>query len=639
MFDLFRRRDKAVRILLGALLLMVALSMLMYLVPGSGGASSNTRDEQVIAEIGSDIITLRDVQRQLQAMTRNRQLPPEMLAMYAPQMVEQMINDHAVAYEAAQLGYTVSDAELANTIQSIGNGQFSDHAAYERFVAEQGMTIPQFEENLRKIALQLRLQNVILQGVIVTGGEITHEFTQRNEKVKLEYIAFSPTELKSKVSSTPAELQDYFNKHRAMYMLSERRDLDMLVVDESKVAESIQLPDAQLLQAYNANLDGYRIPERVKVRHILLMTNGKTPAETAKIKTQSEDLLKQLKAGADFAELARRFSEDKVSAAKNGDLGWVTRGQTVKNFEDAAFSLKTGVLSNLITTEYGFHILQVQEKEDARLRPFAEVKNDIATQLKKQAVVDRMTAIGDAIHADLSKAPYSAAAAAQKYNVRLVHVDKTPPGDPLPEVGADKPSVAALSALKSGEVSAVLPIGSSKLIVAVSTALIPPHQAEFNDVAAKVRDQFVQEKAAQLATEASAKAAVLLKSNGGDLNAAAKAVGLSVKTTDSFSRRGAAEGIGSAMYLADVFEKPVGSIVGPVSVPGQTILAKVIEKVPADMSKLPTEREAIMTQLKSKKSQERNQLFQDSIVTKLTRDGKIKIHKDVMQRLSASYAG
>src|SRR5260370_10515508 len=219
MFDLFRSRDKAVRILLGALLLLVAVSMLIYLVPGSG-SSSGTQDDQVIAEIGGkSTLTIRDVQRQIKDVTRNKQVPNQMLQAYVPQMIEGMLYDRAVAYQAERMGFQVSDAELANTLQSISNGQFSDPAIYQRFVAEQGQTIPEFEENVRQNALHLRLQNVILEGVVVTPEEIKQEFMQRNDKINFFFNDTATTEMKSKVNPSSAELQEYFAKHHAGYVL------------------------------------------------------------------------------------------------------------------------------------------------------------------------------------------------------------------------------------------------------------------------------------------------------------------------------------------------------------------------------------------------------------------------------------
>src|SRR6185437_6192093 len=240
-------------------------------------------------------------------------------------------------------------AELATAIQSIGGGQFSDPAAYQRFVEQAGYTIPQFENNMRQQMLLTRLRDIVLAGVVVTPAEAQAEYKKRDEKAKLEYIAFSPIEMKTKVESTPAELQAYFNNHRGLYTVPESRNADLIVIEKAK----------------------------------------------------AEGILKQLKGGADFATLAKKYSEDTGSGAKGGELGWISRGQTVKNFEDAAFSLKPHVLSNLITTEYGFHIIEVEAKQDAHTQSFDEVKDAIATEMKKSKVYDKMQNIADQAHAAL----------------------------------------------------------------------------------------------------------------------------------------------------------------------------------------------------------------------------------------------
>lgn len=639
MFDFFRSQAKAVRYLLGALMLIVALSMLTYLIPGGlGSGGSGDTNDQTVAQIGSDyVVTTQDVQTQVQSLMQQKQVPEDMLSVYLPTLVEQMVTERAVAYQAQRMGLRVSDAELATAIQSIGGGQFSDPAVYQRFVEQAGYTIPQFENNMRQQMLLTRLRDIVLAGVVATPAEVEAEYKKRNEKAKLEYIAFSPIEMKTKVESTPAELQAYFNDHRGLYTVPESRNADLIVIDETKVDASIQLPEAQLRQYYSAHLDSYRVAERVQVRHILIKTTGKTPAEVATLKAKAEDILKQLKGGADFATLAKKYSEDTGSGAKGGELGWISRGQTVKNFEDAAFSLKPHVLSNLITTEYGFHIIEVEAKQDAHTQSFDEVKDAIASELKKSQVYDKMQSISDQAHAALVKAPDTAQQIAQQLGVDYYQAQKISVSSPLPGVGVDANVGGAISALKKGEVSDTMQAGANKLVLAVVTAVFPPHPAEFTDVQAQVREAYSQEKAVQMVGEKSKQAAAILQKNGGDMNAAAKSLGLTVKTTDDFTSNGAAEGIGSAVYLGDAFTKPIGSVIGPINVGSQTVVAKIVQRTPADMSKFAAQRQDLIGALKNKRSQERVTLFEDSVLTKLIQEGKVKIHRDVIKRLVSSY--
>jgi hypothetical protein len=190
--------------------------------------------------------------------------------------------------------------------------------------------------------------------------------------------------------------------------------------------------------------------------------------------------------------------------------------------------------------------------------------------------------------------------------------------------------------MKPGEVSDVFQAGN-KLGVAVVTGVHPPHPAELSEVETQVRQQYTQMDAARIANEKSVKAAELLKQNGGDLNAAAKAVGGEVKSTDLFTSMGAAEGIGSAAILSDYFSKPVGTVFGPLPAGGQTIVGKITGRQDADMSQFPQQRDQIVEQLKGKKKADRVALLKDSILTDLIRSGKVKKHQTVIDRLVAQY--
>ncbi len=639
MFDLFRSRDKVVRIFLGGLLVVVAFSMLIYLIPGAGmstGSSSNGDD--IVAEIGKDTLTTRDVQQLIQQRMQGQRVPPDMLQFFAPQLIDQAIADRAIAYEAQRMGFVVTDADVAYAIRSIPNLGTLPPDQYRNAIESMGMSVPEFESNLRKKLYDLRLQDAALSGIVVTPKEVEQEFARRNEKLKLEYIAFDPNKIKAEVKPTDEQLKAYFGRVTNAFVTPETRTFGLVVVDPDRVAASMEVTDAQLQQYYDSHKDQFRTPERVRVRHILLMTQGKPKEQVDKIKLQAEDLLKQIKAGANFAELAKKYSEDPGSKANGGDLGWVVRGQTVKNFENTAFSLKPGEMSNVITTEYGFHIIQVMEKQDARLQPFDEVKNQIATDIKKNSVNDRVQNLADQARAEIAKAPQNAAQIAQQLGLSYAQADNLKNGDPMPIIGVDKQTDEQVFSMAKGEVSPVTQAGN-RLVVVVLSDVHKPHPATFAEVESQVRARFVNDEANKIVADRSKQAADMLKSNGGDLQAVAKKFGLEVKTSDFFTRQGAAEGIGSASYFVDYFSKPVGSIIGAVNVGPQTVVCKIAAKEAADPSKLAGERDSILAQLKTKKQDERDALFQDSIMTKLTEEHKIKIHKDVINRIIQGYRG
>jgi peptidyl-prolyl cis-trans isomerase D len=635
MFDLFRSRAKAVRIMLGAMLGVIALSMLVYLIPGTGMTTAADSGDQVVADIGSSTVTVTEIQQQLRNALQNQRLPPDLAATYIPQIIDQAIAERAVAYEAQQLGFRISDRDLADTLRSFPFASLPPDQ-YQQYIEQQyGTTVPAFEDNVRLKNYEDSVQMIAAEGIVITPAEVQNEYRKRTEKIKLDYIGFDPSKLIAGLKSTPEEVSAYFVKNRVFYNLPETRSVQMIVADQAKVAESIQVTDAQVQSYYNSHLDQYRTAERVHARHILLSTSNKPKDEVPKIQAQAEDLLKQIKGGANFADLAKKFSQDPGSAQKGGDLGWVSRGQMVKNFEDTVFSLKDNELSGVVTTEYGFHIIQVLERQAPHLQSIDEVKSQIVTTLKNQTVFERMQDLADQAHAELVKAPQTAQQIAAQLNLSFINVPRHVAGNPLADVGNDTQVVAAVAALKPGEVSQVMQAGS-KLVVAVVTGINPPHPAELAEVEAAVRTNYLQLRAVDLVKEKSAQAAALLKQNG-DIKAAAKAVGGEVKSTDFFARAGAAEGIGSAALLTDAFEKPVGAIIGPLTIANQTIVAKIVDRQDADPSKFAQQRDQIVLQLKAKKATERQSLLQDSVLTDLVQRGKVKKHQQVIDRLIAQY--
>lgn len=640
MFDLFRRRDKNVRILLTILLGFVALSMVAYLIPGGPGSPGMAGNDTIIAEIGDEQLSMMEVQRTLQGALRGKQFPPEMLQNYVPTLVDQMIAERAVAYQASRMGFSISEEELGNALRSmLGNilqGGF-DKERYTAFLAQQNMTVADFEGNVRKQMLLTKLRNIVLEGVVVTPDEIEAEYRRRNEKVKLDYISFSTESLKKQVTVAPADLEKFFNTNKAAFRMPEKRSFEVLVANEEKIGASINLSDDDLRKLYASSLDRYRTGERVMARHILLMTQNKSADDTKKLEAKAADLLKQVKGGADFAELAKKNSDDPGSAPKGGDLGWVTKGQMVPNFEATAFSLKKGETSNVIKTEYGFHIVQVTDREDARVKPFDEVKAELATESKKQLVFDRMQSSIEQARAALVKSPTSGAQIAQQFNLNHYVVQNAGSGDPIQEIGISAEFAGSMFGLQKGGVTPAVTAPGNKVAIGVLTGITPSRGAELAEVADQIREQVTEVKAREMLTAKSAEVARSMSEAGVDLAKLAKSLGGELKTTAEFGRDGAADGIGDAAYFADAFVKPVGSIIGPVTMPEQVVIARVAAKVEADMAKLATEREGMVSALKGRKSQERKDLFEDGLVHRLVEQGKIKINTDAIKKLQSSY--
>ncbi len=642
MFDLFRSREKSVRILLGALLGLVALSMLIYLIPG-GTSTGGGSNQNVIASVGSDSITAVEVQRAIQNVTRGQQnLPKGVLAMYIPSIVNQMIAAKAMAYKAREMGLRISDQQLGDVIQAelapAMGGKF-DLKTYQMLLAQQDMTVADFEKERREEMLGMRLQAIENQSLLVTDQEARAEYQRKNLKVGLDYVEFQPKDFISKVNKDPALVKAYFDKNRSEFRIPEKRDFDLIVGSTADFVQSAKVSDDQLRREYQDNIDTYRLPERVQVRHILIKTQGQPKEDAPKLKAKAENILKQLQHGANFAELAKQNSDDPGSKDKGGELGWIVRGQTVPNFEKTAFSLKPGQLSGLVETEYGYHIILVEGKQPAHTESFDDVKPQLLAEARNEAGADDLKKAVDAAHAEIIRNPAQAETIAKKYNLKVFKLDNFANGSPLPQVNTQAEVVNAIFGAAKGSTTDVIDVpNQGKQAFAVIDNIVPARNANYAEVQNDVLQRYTTAESDRLAHQAAQQAANRAR-KGESLAAIAKEYGLSIKTAAPFTIDGAAEGIGSASLLADAFKDNPGGIVGPVSAQSADFVCKVSQKIPADMSQFAKNKDAIVQNLTQQQQSLQGPLFRDSVVSELRRRRKIKVNQAALEHLVSSYQG
>jgi len=636
MFDLFRSSDKIKKYILGGLLTLVALSMVTYLIPNYSLGNTNTNNP-VLAEIGGQKITTLDAQSLFQKTTAGR-VPPELLEIYLPQFVEQMISQRAALYEANRLGITATDDEafsglVANYPQYFPNGALSSKEQFEAALAQQGLTLQDVVDEARDNVILHKLQSAVLGSLVVTPKEIEDEFRKKYEHIKIQYVAFPPAKFHDQAKPTEDEVRKYYESAKASFVQPAKLSYQVVVLDQEKIAASINVTDEQLRAAYSGALDNFRMPERVHARHILLKTEGKSDADKKALQAKAQDLLKQLKGGADFADLAKKNSDD-GSKDQGGDLGWFTHGQMVAEFDSAAFALKPKELSGVVTSQYGYHVIQVLEKDPAKVKPFEEVKDELAKEVRAQSVADKMQTLGDEMHAALVKAPKSAAEVARKYNADAIVMPSAAPGDAIPTLGVNPEIEQTLASMRPDEVSPVLVLPNNRLAVVILNGRTPGRPAEFSEVQAQIRDKLTEGKATQIASERAKDAAERLK-KGEDITKVAKSMQLEVTSSGAVGRADSIDGLGPAATLEDAFTAKAGQVLGPLMIQSRNIVAKVTEKSEADLTALPVERDGIVGQLKQKKAQERNALLMDGILAKLTSEGKVVVHQKEIQNMAA----
>lgn len=643
MFDLFRSREKSVRYILGFVLGLVALSMVITLVPGySGLVGGGASNPQIVAEIGDEALTVMDVRRIVDREMRGGSIQRGMESIYIPMFVKQIVADRALAFQAKQMGFKLSEEELSKTIASLipqlfdSNGKFVGRETYGAFLAQQNISIPEFESSVEKQALATKLISLAMEGVVVTPAEVEEEFRTGNEKVKVSFFVLGPDKFRAQASPSEQEMREFYERSKGSYMSAEKRGYLIFGIDEPTIARTFNASDATLQAAYMQQQERFKTPERVEARHILLMTTDKPAAEVEKLKAKAQDLLKKLRSGGDFAQLAKDNSEDPGSSIKGGDLGWLVRGQTVPEFEKTAFSIQPGQISDVVTTQYGFHIIQVMKKEQARLRPFEEVKDELRQDLARDQVYNRMQTLATEIRTALIRSAAEAEKIARDNGIAFARVEAAGQGDPLPEVGVSADFTDAVKSLPQGGVSSIVPIGDNKLVVAQVTAIIPPRQATFEEVSGEIRAQLTEMRVQNLMQDKVKELEARLKENP-DIAAAAKLAGVSITTSDAVARGGQIEGIGPAIQIEDAFKSPAGTLLPPLRLPGGVAFVKVIEKIPADLTQLATSRAELTNNLKTRRAQQRRDMFTDGIVNKLIKEKKVKIYEENIQKLVESY--
>jgi peptidyl-prolyl cis-trans isomerase D len=650
MFDLFRSRDKAVRILLGAILLVVCVSMVGYLIPGSGGTGFSSSDDNVLAKVGDQKITTMAALQAITNAMQGRNMPPEIRGFYAPQVVEQLINEQAMAYEAKRLGIQVSDDDvLANVRSQLPPEYFKADGAIDQdrlsgTLAQHNLSVQDFIDQTKQQLYVERLRQIILDSVVVTRSDVEQEFKRRGEKVQVDYVVLKPAMFDAQVQVSPAEVEAYYKTAKGMYNTPETKSLAIVLINTANLESSITPTDAELQIVYNQSLDRFRSPEQVKVRHILLKTDPSKQGDAAKkddaaVQARAEDLLKQLKGGADFAELATKYSEDPGSKARGGDVGFIARGQMVKPFEDAAFSLKPGEMSGLVKTTYGYHILKVEAREDAHVKPFAEVRDLLATEYKKRKAAEMAQQLTDAATRDLKSDPAHPEKAAADAKGELVRADNVKAGEPLPKIGVNQQFQTALNGLKQGGVTEPVTITPVEIAIGLVTGVTPSHASPLDEVRPQVEAAVRKDKTQDALQKKMNDLIAKTKADGNDLGKAASELGLEMKESAPFDPQGAIEGLGSASSLSAAFTAKDGSIVGPVPVADGKALVKVVSHTPVDMNGFAAQQAAIRDELKQKLSRERFALFEEGLRKRLEKDGKVTVHTDALNKFVQGMRG
>jgi len=628
-------KKTGVRILFGVVIGLLAVSMLLYLVPQGPNSAETSSD--VVARVGDQTVTLAEVHQKLDDIRRNNNIPKQVEALYARQILDQLVFQKEVEYEAKRMGITVSEKERADRIRmyvptAFNGDTFVGMDAYAREVQQRfQMSVPVFEDLVRTGLVEEKFRKLITDGISVGLPEIQDEFRYENEKVKLDYVLIKPDDLLGRVNADDSEVKAYYDKNKANFQIPEKRAARYALLDLAQLRQSVPLSDDELQTLYQQNIQQYQVPNRVHVEHILLFTTGKTDAEVEEIRKKALDILGQAKKkGANFEELAKKYSEDPGSKAKGGDLGWLMQGQTVPEFEKAAFSLNKGEMSGLIRTQYGFHIIKVLDKETEHTTPFEEVKDSIRAPLLLQKVDAEAGNIADKMSAEIRQSNKTTLdGLAQKYHLSLAESRPVAANEPLLELGNSQEVKDQLFRLRQGDLS--LPIRTDRGYVVISVQqILPTHQGTLEEVREKVLTELKQQKAAQLA-QARAKELERRVKAGEKFAPASKALGFDPKTSEMFARSGSVPGLGSGKQLSAAFTLKSGEVGSPLELSSNWAVYQVVEKTEANPADFEKQKKTIADTLVQSKRTLAFEAFRTALEERMKKEGTLKLMPEKMR--------
>jgi peptidyl-prolyl cis-trans isomerase D len=618
-------------------LALVVLTFVVFYIPDFLSPSAGAAPSEILADVDGETITVRDFQRrytaQLQAYRNayGAQMSEQLLRQLGieQQILQQLVDEEAMVVEARRQGISVSDVEIRERILAIPafqeNGRFVGEARYRQMLQFNNppLTTTDFEDSLRRAVLVEKLRNAVTGWMSVSDPEVAQEFRRRNEKVKLDVVPLTPDAFRSQVSVTDAEIAAHFEKNKEPYRIGEKRRIRFALVDVENVRKQIAVPQADIDAFYKQNIAQYSTPEQVAASHILFKLEGQ---DEAAVRKQAEEVLARAKAGEDFAALAKQFSEDESNSATGGSLGEFGRGTMVPEFEQVAFAMKSGEISDLVKTSFGFHIIKMEKNTPATTRPVAEVRAEIEDQLKWQQAQQQAETIAKGLEGQMK----TAADLDRIAKERGLHVQDTGAflrDEPIDGLGPSPEVSAQAFQLADGAVSPAVRVSRGWVFATVIGKEEPrlPQLAEVRD---RVRDDLVRERAAELAKTKATEIAAMLK-GAGDFAAAAKKAGLEVKTTELIPRESPIPDLGVSPEVDNVaFSLPQGGVSDPVSTPQGTAIVRVVEKAAVTDEQVA----GGMDQTREQLVNQRRDRFFSSYMLEAKKKLKIEINQETLQR-------
>ena len=465
--------------------------------------------------------------------------------------LESLINKRLISQEAARLGLGITDEEVADAIYNYPafqiNGQF-DEGRYRSLLSHNRMQPADFESGIKLDLLGQKINQSIKSFFPISEAEVLSYYTYQNEQIAIGFVSFNPDDFEGSGEVNDTERNEYFETNKEKYRIPAKMKIASLTIDPSDYLDKVTVAEDEISAFYELNPEGFKEPEQVQARHILFkVPSGASESADTSAKEKALAILKKTKEGEDFATLAKEHSQG-PTASKGGDLGYFSRGQMVKPFEELAFSLKKGEIGGPVRTQFGWHLIKVEDRKAAIVKTLSEVKDQIEASIKQDMATEmaneRMLALMDQMPYDLDLATYAA-----QHGLTVKETDLFPKDGAIPGFGSDEQLLRSINVLAKGEVSDIIEHeGKFHLIQIVDTqdSYIP----EISEVSDQLDNDFKKHLSLVAVKEEAKRYLEELKGVAGWLEQAQKR-GLKTDETGFFSRGGSIPSIGYAPFLSE----------------------------------------------------------------------------------------
>ena len=546
-----------------------------------------TLPTSVLAQVGNHEITVaefrRIYQRQIQEyrLQAGGELSDELLRSLGVdrQLLQQMIDEYTALSEAERLGIIATDAEVRQRIVSLPgfqeNGQFIGEQRYRRVLQVQNppLSTTAFEEDIRRGIVIERLQSAVTQWVSVSNEEVEDEHRRRNEKVRVNVVAFRGDDYRDDVEVTDTDIEEFYENESLVYQVPEKRKLRFLLIDQAVLADAITPTAAEIQEYYDFNASRYMTPGQVRASQILLRIGDE---DEAAVEARAAELTAQARDGADFAELVGAHSDDEATIEQGGDLGTFGRGRMVPEVEGPAFAMGVDEVSDPIKSPLGYHVIKVTEKQEELTQPLTEVRETIINTLKQERAAARATALAQAIAAEVS-VPEDLDRAAASRGLEVQESAFAGPGEPILGLGLASEVSSRAFQLEEGEVDGPIGTPVGPAFVTVSDRQ-DPYVPPLDEVRTQVRDDVLRQRALTLAQKRANDVAERLQ-EADDFVAAAEAAELTVGSSELLARGGAFPEVGvNSAIEAVAFALPVGGISDVIEAGNMAAIVHVVER-------------------------------------------------------------